>query len=216
MNQQFTSICLLHPHPIELRGVEGYLESLGGFSVLYKVGNVESLFERSWLEEAQVIVAFFERLPEKTDWIVQAREQWPKVAIMASTMKIEVESLRDYLRAGLTGCIGSDIDAEEFERALRLVAEGKQYYSYKVMLALAEVSGEPGRIESRLQSKSLLSSREVEILKLVANEYSSLRIANELCISDKTVETHRRNLFQKLGVKNSIGLTKAAVRLGLV
>ncbi|MCE6991046.1 LuxR C-terminal-related transcriptional regulator [Dyadobacter sp. CY323] len=61
-----------------------------------------------------------------------------------------------------------------------------------------------------------MSKRETEILKLVASEYSTNRIASELFISGKTVETHRRNLFQKLGVKNSVGLTKIAVRLGVV
>ncbi|MCF2487595.1 LuxR C-terminal-related transcriptional regulator [Dyadobacter sp. CY347] len=56
----------------------------------------------------------------------------------------------------------------------------------------------------------------MEILRLVASEYSTNSIADQLFISGKTVETHRRNLFQKLGVKNSVGLTKVAVRLGVV
>jgi len=85
-----------------------------------------------------------------------------------------------------------------------------------VMIKLSETPVDLTENDPAPTKTDFLSKREIEILRLVASEYSTSRIANELFISGKTVESHRRNLFQKLGVKNSVGLTKIAVRLGVV
>jgi len=116
----------------------------------------------------------------------------------------------------VSGYIVFEAELDEWERAIRAVSEGKVYYGQEVMLKLAETSMDKFIQEPVPSTRDFLSKREVEILRLVASEYSTNKIASELCISDKTVETHRRNLFQKLGVRNSVGLTKIAVRMGVV
>jgi DNA-binding CsgD family transcriptional regulator len=66
------------------------------------------------------------------------------------------------------------------------------------------------------KSEIPLTNREIEILKLIAQEYSNAEIADKLFISVRTVDTHRRNLIEKLGVKNTAGLVKYAMKKGLI
>jgi DNA-binding NarL/FixJ family response regulator len=104
---------------------------------------------------------------------------------------------------------------DELERAVRAVASGKKYFSEEVVNELAMNIDDdfnnavPETIEN-------LTPRELEILKLVAAELNTKEIADKLFVSVPTVETHRANLMRKLGVKSAIGMTKFALRHGLI
>jgi DNA-binding NarL/FixJ family response regulator len=106
----------------------------------------------------------------------------------------------------------------EFEVALKTIASGKKFYSESVVFELlnrdknmADLTNET--IEEKLTN---LSEREIEIITLIAQELSTNQIAEKLFLSPATVETHRHNILKKLGIKNSIGLVKFAMKNGLV
>ena len=92
---------------------------------------------------------------------------------------------------------------------------GKKYFSESVIEELA-TSPINDFNEARPQTIQKLTSREIEILQLIVEELQSHEIADKLCISLATVETHRRNLMQKLGVKSVVGLTKYALKHQLI
>lgn len=97
-------------------------------------------------------------------------------------------------------------------RAIKCVAVGDTYLSGEVSKNLMF-----GRIEKSKTEKSIsLTKREIEILKLIAQEFSNNEIASQLFVSVRTVDTHRRNLMEKLAVKNTAGLVKYAFRNKLV
>ena len=116
---------------------------------------------------------------------------------------------------GIQGYILKDAAIEELKKAILTVASGKVYFS-------SEIVSEGKSIERNTVTtpdnklKELLSPREYEIVKLVCKEYSNVQIAEKLFISVSTVETHRKNVISKLGVNNTVGLVKFAIKNNLL
>jgi len=101
---------------------------------------------------------------------------------------------------------------EELEKAIHTIAAGQLHFGQEVMKTLLQSNENDGQAE-RIKH---LTKRELEIVKLIVQEYSSAEIAEQLFISLGTVETHRHNIFKKLNVKNSIGVVKFALKYNLV
>ncbi len=135
-------------------------------------------------------------------------EKYAGVKIIALTIHEQIDQVRYMLNAGVHGYVLKDAAREELIQAIQSVSKGKKYFSEKIMDKLSSLNTSG--------NKPLLTEREKEILKLIAEEYTNQQIADKLFLSVRTVDTHRRNLFQKLGVKNTAGLVKYAIALGLV
>jgi DNA-binding NarL/FixJ family response regulator len=135
-------------------------------------------------------------------------EKYPDVKVIALTIHEQIDQVRYMLNAGVKGYVLKDAAKEELIQAILAVGKGKKYYSEKIREKLSSLNTSG--------NKTLLTEREKEILKLIADEYTNQQIADKLFLSVRTVDTHRRNLFQKLGVKNTAGLVKYAYTLGLV
>jgi len=99
--------------------------------------------------------------------------------------------------------------------AIRTVYKGDNYYSQQVSAILVQhiTQGSKGKKD---KGGIALTNREKEVLKLIAEEYSNPEIAEQLYISVRTVDTHRRNLLEKLNAKNTAGLVKYALKNGLI
>ncbi len=148
----------------------------------------------------------------------QIREKFPKIKVVLLTVSEDVKTIEAAFKAGISGYVMKKAGKQEIENALNTVASGKKYYSESVVFELinrdkniAELANEP--IDEKL---SQLSEREIEIIRMITRELSTNEIAEKLFISAGTVETHRHNIFKKLGVKNAIGLVKFALNNGLV
>ena len=110
---------------------------------------------------------------------------------------------------GVKGYLLKDSPIEEFELAVRAVAEGKSFYSAKIKDLMIDSLTKPKSTPAHL------TRREKEVLNLICGEMSSPQIAKELSISVHTVDSHRKSLLNKLGVKNSVGLVKKAIEMGI-
>lgn len=139
--------------------------------------------------------------------------------ILALSMHEEEYQIISMARAGARGYILKNIGTEELCKAIKTVSEGKKYFSNEVMMKLVGhyyddlVERKPRTAKNY---KGLFTQREVEILKLVANEYTNEEIANKLFIAKRTVDAHRQNIMNKTGVKNTAGLIKYAIQNNLV
>ena len=111
------------------------------------------------------------------------------------------------------GYVLKNTDREELTKAVKRVADGGTYYCNEVVDVLLERLTDEKRKE---ETKVSLTEREQEVLKLIAEEKSSEQIADELFISRRTVETHRKNMLKKTEVNTVIGLLKFGVRYGLI
>jgi len=106
-----------------------------------------------------------------------------------------------------------DTDKTELEEAIKKLHQGLPYYSEKVLKIITTGEKDKSVIDKELAQ---LSAREIDVLKLIAQEYSTNEIADLLFVSVNTVESHRKSLMKKLDVKNVVGLIKFAMRHKLV
>lgn len=142
---------------------------------------------------------------------------YPHLKILVLSMHSDSKYILSMLEAGAKGYILKNAGKQEMITAINTVATGDSYFSSQVSSKIIEQLNYRKNIKAKLKSQNLpLTPREVEVLKLIAQEYSNTEIAEELYISIRTVDTHRRNLLEKLGVKNTAGLVKYALNNNLV
>jgi DNA-binding NarL/FixJ family response regulator len=150
------------------------------------------------------------------DAIREIKKRYPDTKIIALTVHKTEEYLLTTLQAGADGFVLKDATHDELILAINNVMGGKSYLSPGVSEKVIEgyLKGKEG--SGALGSWESLSQREREVLKLIAEGFKNKEIAEELCISLKTVEKHRANLMKKLDLHNAAALTVYAVEKGLV
>ncbi|MDP5093041.1 MAG: response regulator transcription factor [Polaribacter sp.] len=132
----------------------------------------------------------------------------------------DIKIVEEVLKLGCKGYVTKKSAGEHIVNAIKAVANGEQYFSNDVQKTLfTTFSGQHNSDKGELPDKFLidtLTEREVDVIRLIVKEYSSQEIADELKVSTRTVETHRKNLIKKLKVKNSVGLAMYAVKNKIV
>jgi DNA-binding NarL/FixJ family response regulator len=140
-------------------------------------------------------------------------KQYPDIKVIAFSSFDDTHYIRQVLRNGASGYVLKNADQQSIVAAIHTVMEGEEFIdeSIKKLLIHESITG-----QRRSMYEIPLTKREKEILKLIAEENTNQQIADTLFISLRTVETHRLNITQKLGVKNAAGLVKEAIRRGLI
>ncbi|WP_306639864.1 response regulator [Sanyastnella coralliicola] len=200
-------------HQLILNGISDLLQSIDDIQVVGK-----------WLSDAATRKGFEEEVPDVLlldinlpdgDGIELCKvykKEHPEMKIIALTTFNQAVMVRNMMKNGASGYLLKDTTQEELISAIREVMEGKEYLQSKIKdILLQDALGKPsvGYIPK-------LTRREKEVLELVIDEMTTAEIAEKLFISPKTVESHRLNLIQKLGVRNTAGLVKEAINKGLV
>jgi len=144
----------------------------------------------------------------------QIRQSYPDVKVVVLSMHSNEEYVFQVLRAGASGYVLKQSDSSEVLTAIRAAIAGGSFLSPPVSRAV--ISDYVRRAEARGQDSDLdlLTSREREVLQLLAEGLSNREIAEQLSISVKTVETHRSNMMGKLGINSKTELVKYALRKG--
>ncbi len=138
----------------------------------------------------------------------------PDTKFLALSNYDELAYIESMIAAGASGYILKNIEPLQLLNAIKTVLENKNFYSNEVAIKLIEGSRKP-ELKASLNNNKL-TKREIEVLKLIAMEYTNEEIAKQLSVGKRTIDTHRQNLLQKLHAKNTVGLTKAAYALNLV
>lgn len=141
---------------------------------------------------------------QHTDFIQEVRKKFPALKVLVLSMHDESELLRDVLKTGVEGYVLKSNSREELVRAIRQIHLGERYLSPEVSLKLLE--------QEQRNHNSVLTDREIEIVRLIAKEYSNKQIADALFISERTVESHRKNIFRKSETHSVVGLIKYAMQ----
>jgi two-component system NarL family response regulator len=141
----------------------------------------------------------------------QLKAKTPRSRVIALSTYSDRRYVLGMLEAGAAGYIAKASAYDELRQAVRAVASGRTYLSPRI----AALVSKRGTASSGQPSKSLLAPREREVIQLVAEGHSSLEIARRLHLSAHTVETHRRNIMQKLGLHSVAELTRYAIREGI-
>lgn len=139
------------------------------------------------------------------------RAQHPGIRIIMLTTYNDREIIAELVHAGVSGYLLKNSDKQELGEAIRKVMKGRHYFSEEVERII--LGGLPDRKTTEVIT---LTEREIQVLQLLAREYTNEKIAAELHISFRTVETHRKNIMQKTRSGNLAGLMKYAYSKGLI
>ncbi len=139
----------------------------------------------------------------------EIKKRYPQIKVIALSMFGERATISDMLEAGVNGYILKNTGKEELVSALLKVAQGGMYFSDEVSAEMMKAIS--GRQKPKAEEEKInLTARETEIIQLIAQELSNAQIADKLFISERTVETHRKNIFRKTNTKTIVGLIKWA------
>lgn len=142
--------------------------------------------------------------------------QHPNTKVLAVTINEETSFIMEVLQAGATGYIMKHSPKAEIVSAIEDVANGKKHFSTEVIKKMSNefTAGNTG--QERDPSEVRMTKKEQQVLNLLVMEKSNQEIAEELECSIRTVDTHKRNIIRKLGVRNVVGLIKYALKNNLV
>jgi DNA-binding NarL/FixJ family response regulator len=144
----------------------------------------------------------------------QITAELPEVKVIMLSMHSDRQMVADALQAGASGYLLKDCEFEELVRAIETVVTHRTYLSPEIADILVENFVRQSPV-SESSASSVLTSREREVLQLLAEGKTTKEIATALCLSTKTVETHRRQMMEKLNIYSVANLIKFAIRTGL-
>ncbi|XOV69186.1 MAG: response regulator [Fluviicola sp.] len=200
-------IYIADDHAMFRDGIKAMLNAENQFEIVGE-GEVESTI-LSDCEALNPNVVLMDISMKDTDGIEVTRKLRngnSSVKILAVSMHNEPEYIKSMLDNGANGYILKSTGRNEMIAAIKAVHEGATFLSNEVSQNLLKGLNTP-----QTQSNIRLTPREIEVMKMIAEEYTNQEIADALFISTRTVDTHRRNLLEKLGLKNTAGLVKYAI-----
>jgi DNA-binding NarL/FixJ family response regulator len=208
---------LADDHVVMRRGLRLLLETQAGFSVVAEASDGHEAVEKARAAAPEVVV--LDIAMPKLNGVEAAQrihEMLPGAAILILSMHADEAYVLRALRAGARGYLLKDSAEGDLIEAIRKVSAGKTFFSPEISRMLAEDYVREIRTHGFVDSYELLTSREREILQLLAQGKSNKEIAALWNLSTYTVETHRRNLHEKLNLRNFADLVLYAVRKGII
>ena len=199
-------IVVADDHQLVRCGVATLLNRMAGMQVVAEAGDWEGLIAS--VEEADPDIVLTDLgMPGRDgiDGIRELRARRVRAPIVVLSMQDEAETIWRAIAAGASGYVLKRTGSDELERALRTVAAAGQY-----------VSTDASKHLSRLNPSQVLSERQIEVLKLLALGCSAREVGRRLAISTKTVDAHRAAIKRRLGLTDTAGLTRYALRKGLI
>ena len=208
-------VLIADDHQVFRDGIESILEDVEGMEVVAQAEDGKIVLEKLKTITPDVIlmdISMGDANGIETTQIV--KKDYPQIKVLVLSMHEETDYIVKMLEAGASGYLLKDAGSNEMIKAIQEVYSGGTYYSQQVSAAI--VSRLTNRNKKKEKQRGItLTRRETEILELITNEYTNPEIAEKLFISIRTVDTHRRNLLEKLNVKNTAGLVKYALRHGI-
>jgi DNA-binding NarL/FixJ family response regulator len=214
-----------NPQTIRLLIVDDHQMVRDGIRVMLSLHNKDYIFIISEAENGEDaikkvlhnkfdIVLMDYQLPKMTG--VEAVEQIllyrPHVKILVLSNYDEVTYISSMLVAGATGYVLKNIEPYQLLMAIKTVLNNTPYYSNEIALKLIENE----KAKPSILDVSGLTKREIVVLKMITQEMSNEEIGKSLNLAKRTIDSHRQNLLNKLNVKNTAGLVKAAYRLKII
>ncbi|MBC6988527.1 response regulator [Hymenobacter sp. BT491] len=212
-------VLIVDDHPLVIEGVKMLLKQESDIEI---VAQAESGLEalQKLKQDPEITVALVDlNMPEMSGVeLTQAiREQAPQVRVLVLSMTHDHASVTEVLEAGGSGYVLKNTTREELGEAIRQIVAGRTFFSREVGATLLQNYELASlRLPPREEVPVSLTTREREILKLIAQEYSNYHIAETLFISERTVETHRKNILTKTNSKSVVGLIQYAMRHKLI
>lgn len=210
------SIVIADDHTLIRDGIKALLQSEEEFEVVGEATDGEELVQFIDTLDPEVVVLDI-TMPKKTgiEVISEVKKYNNRVKFIVLSMHDNPEYVLKSVQAGALSYLLKNTDHEEIVKAVKAVSSGQKYFSPDIYNIILTGLANPELIKAN-QVAELLTKRELEVLKEVSMGLSTKLIADKLCISIRTVETHRINLMKKMEVHNSAELIKKAMDLNLI
>jgi two-component system nitrate/nitrite response regulator NarL len=213
MKHEKITLALVDDHRIVIDGLISMLKGHDTFQFAFATTDPREVVEK--LHEQPVDVLLTDIMMPGLNGNMLAkkvRESFPDIKILALSMSGEGDVINEMINdADISGYVLKNIGKQELIRAIEKIAGGNVYFSDEVIEELKRTS-----MRRKQNEDAHLTDREVEIIRLIEKEYNNRQIAEALFISERTVETHRKNIFRKTNTNSVIGLVKYAYEHKLV
>lgn len=210
-------IALTDDHVLLRNGLAGLVTNLG-YTVLLECNNGKDLVAKLNADNLPDVVLMDINMPEMDGYETTAwlKTNYPLVQVLALSMYDDENAIIRMLRNGARGYIMKDADPMELKNAIDDVVTRGVHYSELVTGKLLHSIYHPGGNSGNSQQLLELNDREIEFLKLASTEMTYREIAGQMHLSPRTIDGYRDNLFEKLNIKNRVGLVLYAIKNGIV
>jgi two-component system nitrate/nitrite response regulator NarL len=213
MKQKKIRVAIVDDHQIVIDGITSLLDGHNDISI--EATNTSAPKMLTYLEEKEIDILLTDiMMPEMNgqELAKQVRQKHPSIKILALSMSGQGQTVNEMINdADIAGYVLKNIGKQELIHAIEKIANGGIYFSEEVLKELERFSDVKKQNED-----ANLTAREIEIIKLIEKEFSNKDIASSLFISERTVETHRKNIFRKTKTNSVIGLIKYAYEHKLI
>ncbi len=209
----YLNIFIIDDHKIIRDGIKLMLAKEEEINIIGEAGSANEALDFLSKHHKTIGVILMDISMPKMNGIELTKEilsKYPDLKILAITMHAEDNYIINMIEAGALGYILKESGTEEIIKAIKTVASGKKYYSNDVSVTMINYMMNGNKKDEKL------SEREEEVLKLIAMGKTNKEAAEELFLSDRTIETHRRNILAKLDCKNSAELIHYALKNNLI
>ena len=209
-------ILLADDHAVVRHGLRMVLDAQPDLEVVAEAGDGAEALATALREDVDLAILDV-AMPRMTG-LHAARElagRRPQIRVLILSMHEHEQYLYEALKAGASGYVVKTVVDRQLVEACRAAMRGERFLYPGAMSTLSRDYLHRARNDQPLP-EDRLTPRELEVVKLVAESYSSKQIAQALVISEKTVERHRANILEKLGMRDRVDLTRYAIRRGLV
>lgn len=209
------NIILVDDHKMFLDGLLNIFNNEEGYNILLTANsgkNVIKYIETNPDQRVDIIVSDIS-MPD-IDGIAlndHIKKERPGIKTLIVSMHTDTGMIDTLIKSDVDGYLSKNATQSELLLAVRTILNGEKYFSQSVKQAYMENVFNKGK-----DTMVMLTKREKDVLKLIAEEYTTQEIADKLFLSKHTIESYRKNLISKLNVKNLAGLTRYAIKLGLV
>ncbi|MFV8375766.1 response regulator [Flavobacterium sp. LB1P62] len=212
-------IHLADDHQILIDGISTLLQTIPNYEVVGFSLNGTTIYDDVTKNKSDILVLDI-NMPEKDGIEVIkefAEKGFPcKVIILSSYDDLKL--IKEIMKLGASGYLTKQCAGENIVEAIEAISRGEEYFCQPVREKIFNslTKSNPKLNKNELNTNSLLTGRELEIITLISLEYSGKEISEQLFISVNTVETHRKNIMKKLDAKNTISLVKYALKNNLI
>jgi len=218
MNMEPMKVLVVDDHQLMIEGLKSLLEVEEDIA---SVAGANSMTEALDFLKSNTIDVILMDINMPGNSGIEATEEikklYPSIKVIALTMHDDISIITKMVKAGASGYILKRTNMNEVIDALRIVNSNGRYLSNNAQQIIMDNIGTSTNVaDEKEEIKPSLSSREIEVLTLIAKEYNNEQIAEKLFISERTVEAHRRNIFIKTKTKSIVGLIKYAISKGLI
>ena len=210
-------IALADDHQLFREGIRFLLDQMDNKVLVLEASDGDELISKLEHTMPDVVLLDLE-MPNKdgVETLQIIRSLYPNLGVIILTTHNDTKMMAYLMELGANSYLLKDSPSDVLSEAIEAVASESFYFTEEVSKAMLSGLRGGGRTKPTLKNNERLTQRELEVLELICQEFTAKEIADKLFLSHRTVEGHRKNLIDKMGVRNTAGLIVKAIKEGIV